>query len=388
MHAFATRFVAFAVVAAVAVLAGSNGGQAAATTFTVVVAGDYDDFAPGNGVCQGRISGPPVLLLPCTLRAAITESNANVGVDTIAFNMLVPGISTFSPATPLPAISDSVTIDGTTQPPGPAQCGVLVRPCILINGANAGASSGLVVLAGNTTVRGLAIYGFNGHGIELVDGPNNTIAGNFIGTSDGVTDNGNTGTGVYVSSSDNTIGGTTPADRNIISGNQYGVYVTGASSDNQVQGNYIGTTANGLGGLGNRYGIVFGPSTNTTIGGMAGTTPGGACTGACNVISGSEQAGILLGSSGTGVVIQGNYIGTNATGTAAIPNLFYGITMVNSQAVQIGGTTAAARNVISGNDPSGINLQFASPDTAVHGNYIGTNSPATRQWLTRCLASS
>ena len=177
MRVWSIRLFVFAAISTLAVLSGGNEGHTAATTFTVVAAADWDDFAPGDGVCRGRTNTIPAFTLPCTLRAAITESNANAGVDTINFNIAAgfSGFFTIAITSPLPAIADPVTVDGTTQPngatPTPLCIDVQGRPCILINGAGAGAAHGLVVLAGNTTIRGLAIYGFNGHGIELVDGP-------------------------------------------------------------------------------------------------------------------------------------------------------------------------------------------------------------------------
>ena len=122
-----------------------------------------------------------------------------------------------------------------------------------LSGANAGAAAnGLYITAGGTTVRGFAINRFGNDGILLGQAGGNTIGGNFVGTTvDGSAAGGNLG-GVRVGdissgSSDNTIGGTTPAARNVISGNRAGfdVVIYAASSGNVVAGNFIGTDASG-----------------------------------------------------------------------------------------------------------------------------------------------
>ena len=144
--------------------------HAAALTYTVVDGGDaWDDNHPGDGVCEYRhvISPFPAIVHPCNLRAAITESNAHTGLDTIDFSIGF-GLQTISPASALPAITDPVIIDGGTQPYAKNNrfnCRVqLARPCILLNGANAGAVNGLTIASGGTTVKALAIYGFTSNG--------------------------------------------------------------------------------------------------------------------------------------------------------------------------------------------------------------------------------
>ena len=98
-----------------------------------------------------------------SLRQAILDSNANVGPDLIAFNIGGGGVRTVSPASALPFVTDPVTIDGTTQP------GFAGSPIIEVNGASApSAGGGIVITAGNSTVRGLVINNFaSGYGIVL-----------------------------------------------------------------------------------------------------------------------------------------------------------------------------------------------------------------------------
>src|SRR5690606_11861493 len=146
------------------------------------------------------------------------------------------------------------------------------------------------------------------------DGGNNIISGSYLGLEpDGSTAAGNA-FGVYLcASSNNRIGGTTAAERNVISGNSDGIRICGpfdeTSSDNNIiQGNYIGLNAAGDAVVANNDdGIDIYNSTGTLIGGTA--------SGARNVISGNDFRGISI-SGGGSHIIQGNYIGPNAAGTS------------------------------------------------------------------------
>ena len=114
---------------------------------------------------------------PGSFQQAILDANATNGLDTIAFHIPGTGVQTITPTNALPPITDSVVIDGTTQP------GFAGTPLIELNGASAGANDGLRLQAGNSTIRGLAINRFAGAGIH-VTAPSGTnfIQGNFIGT--------------------------------------------------------------------------------------------------------------------------------------------------------------------------------------------------------------
>jgi len=131
---------------------------AAAATFTVTAASDGADAAPGDGVCADAAG-------TCTLRAAIAEANARPGADVVAF--AVAGAPSIAPGGALPAVTDALTLDGTTQPGG----------SVVVLGADAGASTtGLVLDGGNATLRGLDIREFGGRGI-LVRSAGNTVSG-------------------------------------------------------------------------------------------------------------------------------------------------------------------------------------------------------------------
>ena len=306
-----------------------------------------------------------------SFRQAILDANGASGTDTIEFD-IDTGLQTISPSAPLPEITDPVIIDGSTQP------GFSGTPLIEIDGSGAGSGDGLVISAGGSTVRGLVINRFSGDGIELRTAGGNTIEGNYIGTdSTGTVDLGNTGTGINVDdAADNFIGGISANAGNVISGNDLdGIFIGGTlATGNTIQGNCIGTDAAGTAGLGNGgWGGVM------LAWGAAGNTVGGTDSGAGNVISAGEKSGIYIFQTGAaGNLVQGNYIGTNAAGTEAIPNAWDGITITSAPNNVIGGIVAGARNVISGNTSNGVNLS-GSPSTGntIQGNYIGTDAAGT-----------
>jgi CSLREA domain-containing protein len=332
MKALAANLAAFLCLAA----------SSAADTFVVNNTAD-----PGNGVCDA---------LGCTLREAITSANANPGADTISFNIAGSGVRTISPGSPLPDITEAVTIDGYTQPGTSANTLEVGNDAVLLielDGTLAGAANGLNLGTNANVIRGPVINRFDSVGISIgtilaVDGSDNVIEGNFIGTdAAGTADLGNNlaGVGIFIGSG-NLIGGALPAARNLISGNDgSGVWVWGSvgfTSDNSVQGNYIGTDRDGTAALPNDGDgvFIFASTSDNKIGG---TEPG---TG--NLISGNIDDGILISPGPTGNTIQGNFIGTDASGTADLENGGNGVDISASDNT-IGGTTAGARNIISAN---------------------------------------
>jgi hypothetical protein len=322
----------------------------AATTFTVI---NTNDSGAGS------------------LRQAILDANAATGADTIAFNIPGSGVKTIKPVTPLPQITDTVVIDGYTQPGASANT--------LTNGDNAvllielqgpaGAANGLSyfglnISAGNSVVRGLVINEFGG-GIYLQQKGSNTVEGNFIGTNptgDARHANSFDGIKIEFNSLGNLIGGTTPGARNILSGNGNGININ-QSSTMTVQGNYIGTNAAGTAAIPNVTDGLFISTSNNLIGG---TVPG-----ARNIISGNGQQGIFILNAPSNTV-QGNYIGTDFSGTLALGNGSFGVWMNFSNSNLIGGTSVDARNVISANGSNGI-LVTSSSFNQVQGNFIGTD---------------
>ncbi len=268
-----------------------------------------------------------------SLRQAITTANASVGVkDTISFNIPGTGLHTITPLSVLPTITDPLVIDGYTQPgssPNTLAVGDNSLHRIELNG-NGAAFKALIVTAGNSTVRGLVINNFNGNGSTVAITPQtnggNTVQGCFLGlNAAGTAAATNRDYGVDIESSpNNVIGGTTPAARNVISGNNTGILVNGpSSSGTTIQGNYIGVNVAGTAAL--TSGGVSQSVTGILIGlngagtGSSNNTIGGATAAARNVVSGNASNNVFLNDPTiTANKIQGNYIGTNAAGTAAI----------------------------------------------------------------------
>jgi hypothetical protein len=331
-----------------------------------------------------------------TLRWAITKANTTAGFDIIRFNIPGAGVQTIHPLTQLPDLTDptGAKIDGYTQPgasPNTLTVGNDAKLRIELDGSSAGAAvDGLRLTAGHNTVRGLAINHFSRFGVYISTSSNNVIAGNFIGTdATGTLDRGNGSDGVFTQSDapNNRIGGTAPADRNVLSGNGEpdvgsGAGATLRSAGNVVQGNYIGVTASGT--------IALPNVGNVNYGGVniynQGNTIGGAVPGARNVIAGNTGVGILM-YNGTAFIpnpaptlIQGNYIGVGADGFTPLGNRTYGIYLaLDSIKVQIGGATPGTGNVISDNGGfniviDGVTSWRGASNATIQGNYIGTDA--------------
>jgi hypothetical protein len=274
---------------------------------------------------------------PGSFHQAILDANANPGTDTIEFAIPGAGVHTIAPASALPTITDPVIIDGYSQPgagPNTDPDGFNATLLIELNGENAGPASGLRISAGNSTVRGLVINRFvfsadvDGNGIYLESQGGNHIEGNFLGAdASGTLARPNTGTGIFIRSPNNTIGGTSPAARNVVSGNAPydGVYISaadvpGLTDGTVIQGNFIGTQADGVSPLGNaRFGVLV--THNSAM-----TTIGGTDAGAGNRIAFSGDTGVAIHTSGTKNAIRGNRIhssgalGIDLAGNGVTPN--------------------------------------------------------------------
>jgi titin len=404
----------------------------AALTFTVTSTGDGADADLDDDLCA--TAAGPCTLRAALEQANATMGQDTVA---FAIPPLDGTVKRIAPGGPLPTLADpaGTTIDGFTQngaAPNSAPAGMNAVLRIELDGGGAGDVDGLIVSGGNSTVRGLVINRFARNGIGIVNAGSNRIEGNFIGTdvtglidrgnaigvlilqtggnviggntaaarnliagnntgvsidrgsgntvagnfiglaADGQADLGNDAYGVLVfDATQNTIGGAAAADRNVISGNDLiGVVLLGAASTgNAVQGNFIGTNAAGLVAVANQIGIsIEGPA--NTIGGLAATP--GAPPG--NVIGGNTLGIRIPVAAATGTVVQGNLIGTDVTGTAALTaNPSDGIE-VHSAGNTIGGAVPAARNVISGHD-TGVRLEASG--NIVQGNRIGTDITGT-----------
>jgi hypothetical protein len=314
-----------------------------------------------------------------SLRQAISDANGSAGLDTINFAIPGAGVQTIALASALPVITDPVIINGYSQTGSSVNTQADTDNAVLlieINGAGAGANPCLQISAGGSTVRGLVINRCGADGILLQTAGTNIVEGNFIGidpTGTIIRSNTFSGVSITVGSTNNTIGGTTPAARNVVSGNLlHGITIPSPSATgNLVAGNFVGTNAAGTAALSNSFQGVFLSSANNTVGGTT--------VGARNVVSGNNGgSGVTMGSGGNSNIVQGNYIGLNALGTSGIPNGSGVFTLDGASNNLIGGTAAGARNVISGNS---IGLSLATQNTSVNnrveGNLIGTDPAGT-----------
>jgi hypothetical protein len=315
---------------ALALLGCLTTSAALGATFTVDSVGDEPDDNTADNVCHTAVN-------TCTFRAALMQSNATPGPDVIHFAIAGPGVKTIQPLSALPNISDPVTIDGYSQPGSSMNTLAVGNDAVLlieIDGSAVGAvANGLTVFTTGCTIQGLVINRFTNNGIQIDAtgggaAGGHSILGNFIGTNPaGTVALGNAGVGLFIRSPNNLVGGSAPASRNLISG---------------TTGNSNPFVAN----------LKFEADFGATI---------------------------------TGNVVQGNYIGTDKTGTVALTssNGAAGIVVQSGTSGQggviIGGSSASARNVISGNKFFGVDIQ-SNPCTAtttsvvVAGNSIGTGA--------------
>jgi hypothetical protein len=314
-----------------------------------------------------------------TLAQAILNANASVnsgGNDIISF----AGFSgTIVLTSDLPAITEAVTIDGYTATGYAAN-----TPKVGLNGVNYGFLINNSNAAG-TIIRGIAITHTSIDAIQINGVNNITITGCWIGIDltgampGGAPANKVNGSGIYITaSSNNTIGGTASADRNVISGcvNE-GVWLNNSSTGNQVMGNYIGTNTAGTAAIANsQRGVrISSSSNNNTIGGG---------TNKRNIISGNTIHGVFVETNSTGNLISSNYIGLGSDGSTVVANLVHGICINSASSTKVGGTTTADRNVISGNGTTGsttngqgISIESGSNNCLIYGNYIGLDATGT-----------
>ncbi len=368
-----------------------------------------------------------------SLREAIIASN-NTGnalgsPDRISFALSGAtslGMHVIALSSDLPLITESVVIDGATDPT------YIASPVVRIDGAGLYKGLNLSAGSGGSTLNALSITGMLGSGI-LINSSNNIVTGSYIGTTGlaaagnavygiaiysannviGLTGggnviSGNTASNVFLSGANaknnqisgnfigtnsvgtaslnsgqsgvalidtgggNIIGGATPQTRNIISGNAlYGVELVGTTHHATVQGNFIGTDDSGIRAIGNLQGgiAVWNGGNFSTIGGTSSAQG--------NVISGNSRNGIQIDGATTTpdqITIQSNYIGVDATGLSALGNASAGIRITRGSNVQIGGSNLGGGNVISANNASGIELSVGADLTRITGNSIGLDA--------------
>ena len=319
---------------------------------------DADDFTVTNTADSG----------PGTLRQAIMEATNSPGPHTINFSIPGPGPHTITLASSLPPLTEPATINGYSQTNATPNSSTISNNAVLqiqINGAYLYAS-GLFMKAGNSVVRGIAFLGWNsyGHPVDISGGGSNQVAGCYFGISAGGADVHNW-LCIAVISDGNEIGGLAPADQNVFSYN-WGdaIYINGsAASNNVVRGNLFGTDFTGTQRLPNSgHAVEIQDASDNLVGGTE--------SGARNIISGSYY-GVAIGGASRGNVVAGNYIGTDVSGTLRLFNQQAGVWLNGASSNLVGGVTAAARNIISGNASYGVSVTSSSQGNKVLGNWIG-----------------
>lgn len=304
-----------------------------------------------------------------SFRAAILASNASSGLDQITFDIPGGGVKTIAVRTALPQITGPVVIDATTQP------GFNGAPIVVLTGLQStdAQTSGLFMTGGNSVVRGLVINGFNLYGIVLQNSSNNVIRGNWFGldpTGSTAVQNG-ASVGLFGTSSRNVIGGPLASDRNVMSATTSSsvIIASGTPGKNRIQGNFIGLDATGSVAIGVGANGIFENAPDDTIGG-----PG---AGEGNVIAACVLPALYIGPTAPRVVVQGNKIGTDASGTVARPNA-YGIAIDGSPNNLIGGSQPNEGNLVSGNGVYGIGIRNAgATGNRVWRNRVGTDVSGT-----------
>jgi hypothetical protein len=305
-----------------------------------------------------------------SLREAICAANNNGVPDTITFDLTCDPYCVIEPEVALPIIiDDHTTIDGGGTPATETTPATFE---IVLWGHNVINHNGLTIASADNVIKGLLFYEFGINGIAIAGqyATGNEILGNCLGIPDQTSfEGGNRGSGVFISlgASDNTIGGDTPAERNIISGNDLdGVSIHGPNSTgNIVSGNFIGTDQTGTIAVPNTMnGVrIYGEAHDNTI--------GGALNGQGNLISANTQNGVLIYNATSNNVVK-NYIGVDVSGTQDLGNDASGIRVEDEASDNfING------NLISGNDTTGVRIVDLSIGNIVSSNYIGTDASGT-----------
>jgi YVTN family beta-propeller protein/parallel beta-helix repeat protein len=355
-----------------------------------LAAGDTIEFTVGfgNGFYQGDATGLDAVITllaaaPASDTVVINENGAGAGSlanaiafvnancatsKVITFNIPLPGVRQIQPLTPLPdlACSDMV-IDGYSQPGASANTldvGSNATILIEIDGTDISFSGGLRIAAPGVVIKGLSIHQFHDSPAITVTAPLGTfgirVVGNFIGINAvGALRNNLHGVANNPGATGLSIGGASPWERNVISGNTgYGIYLQ-SGDFTYIDNNYIGLNPAGTAAIGNSGGgIRLAGTTNTQV--------------TFNVVSGNATGGATAGirDEGSYSYYAGNYVGTDATGVAAVPN-DVGVHFLNSTNAIFG--TGEGGNLVSGNSTIGVKVD-SSTNMSLRGNYIGTDA--------------
>jgi len=301
-----------------------------------------------------------------SFRQALVDANAAVGPDTITFAIPGAGVHVITPATVIPAITSPVLIDGYTQP------GATPNTNALNAGINAVlqieldlTNTNLQISPGGagSTLRGLVIHSGSSDRIE-VNAADVTIAGNFLGTNaTGTAAVGGAGWGVLLQD-----------------GSRLTVGGPNPADRNLISGNGSGGIVMTPSFTGANGHLIQGNYIGTDV---TGTAALGApfsqgllgvyqATVVDNLISGNPGGGAIIDD---GVVFQRNLVGTQRDGTSPLPNGNYGVDVqgtVNDSA--IGGASPGAGNVIAFNSGPGVHVYASAKNNLISRNSIYGNA--------------
>src|SRR5436190_3226156 len=357
--------------------------------FFTAIATDSQNNTSEFGPCTVAVSTlPPIIYTvttvndfgPGSLRQAILDANQNINAgDRIHFNIPGPGPHTIALTSTLPAVSDTTHIDGYTQPgaaPNTLSNGFNAEIRIRVDGQNVFGS--LSLSAVGASIRGLAFIRCSGAGLGLTpEASACQIHGNIMGMDVNGVAAGNRGPGIYgFNSPGHLIGGTRPADRNIIGANGgHGIEFDGTNSYGIVaQGNFIGTDPSGTSARGNNGCGFYYSSTHDSV--IGGTQPG-----AGNLISRNNVHGVELTRGASRITVQGNIIGTDRSGMFPLGNGYDGVSMSTEVFFEdprpvghvVGGIVPGAGNRIAFNGRDGVYVGGGTYHS-VRGNAIYSNS--------------
>ncbi len=364
------------------------------STITVNTTADETAADPTMSLREAiEVSNGTLPVSSLSTQAQAQVSGAVGGTNTIDFNIpttdpgydATTGVWTIALGTALPAIStNAAIIDGYSQPGAAVNTlaqGDNAKLTIAISGTGGGTIVGLTIAQSGSEVRGLDVENFGYAGILVTAATNAQVSGCFIGTDPTGETAAPNATGLIIQNSSNLIGGPNVGDRNVISGNAgYGILIPDQSGDplnieptgNVIDNTYIGTDATGTKALGNGYSGVYDSGSGNTYGSNQPNLG--------DVISGNKEGGLKAGGS---ITIEGNYVGTDATGEVALGNQggFPGI--YTSQ--DVGGapvlSTIIENNVVAANTSGGIAVEGSSQESlatcSITNNRIGTDSSGT-----------
>jgi CSLREA domain-containing protein len=353
--------------------------------------------------------------------AAGTHQDPNMPDDVIAFD--IPGTGPFiiHPIKPLPEVTEAVLIDGYSQRGAkPNSLPVGSNAVLMLELSTAWMSavcdvSGMSPVSGagfqfagasGSRLRGFAITALHQHhdaGVVIFQASGVQIDGNFIGfDTGGKAVENEVSYGIFVMNgrgemyprwpeppgipiddggAGNLIGGPSPQERNVIGGGGTAIFLAGQG--NRVEGNYLGVDPQGLGSFpGKSHVLIAG---HAIVGSCAlpqmayhyagqDNTIGGGARGVGNLFSADwPSCAVMLGASGN--LVQGNWMGTDRTGSLGSSGQGLGVQMGCGVLVEGGGAdnnTIARNTIVMGTN--GVVVRASSGPGVPLGNNIEANS--------------